>query len=90
MINESIISKEQFMFELSNWIEIHETQYFSTIFQEGYGEEEFNDLIRYLTYLYNDHETKLTYPKTVYYIPEIIKSIRRIADSQLLLKNLRV
>jgi len=88
MINENILTKEKFMYELSNWIEIHETQYFSTIFQEGYGEEEFNDLIRYLIYLYNDHETKLTYPKTVYYIPEIIKSLKRIADSHLLLNSL--
>jgi hypothetical protein len=77
------------MYELSNWIEIHETRYFTTIFQEeGYSKEDFNDLIEYMNYLSYDKETKLTYPKTVYYIPELIQSVKRVRDNALFINSI--
>jgi hypothetical protein len=86
MLNENLINNEQFMFELSNWIEIHNTKFFNTIF-DGYCEEEFDDLLRYLTYLSKDRETKQTYPKTIYYIKEIIQSIEKVKNNVLIINN---
>jgi hypothetical protein len=89
VINHKTINKEHFMYELSNWIEIHETRYFTTIFQEeGYNKEDFDDLIGYMYYLSKDKETQLTYPKTIYYIPELIKSVKRVKDNTLFINSI--
>lgn len=89
MLNEKLVFVEEFMFILSGWAEIYNTKYFSTIFEEeNYDQEDFDDLILFLTYLYNDKEIRGIYPKTVYYIPEIIDALLKIQDNQLALNNI--
>jgi hypothetical protein len=76
------------MYELSNWIDIHNAYYFTTIFQEEeYTKEDFDNLIEYMYYLSQDQETKLIYPRTVYFIPEIIKSVKRVRDNSIIIND---
>jgi len=88
MINEKLINKDHFMYELSNWIDIHNAYYFTTIFQEEeYTKEDFDNLIEYMHYLSQDQETKLTYPRTVYFIPEIINSVKKVRDNTIIIND---
>lgn len=88
MINENILHIETTMYEISNWIEIYETKYFSTIFrEEGYTQQDYNDLLAHLLYLQSNKYVKETYQKTVYYIPEIVKAIQKIKDNEMVIQS---